>query len=358
MFSFRRHRECPAVPAANARGSLQLARTGPSVSPRQVMAVLLTVALLVAGCNSGASGGASAAGDMPITVAVVPGADNAPFMVAVREGLFRADGLKVTVDHYKSAGSEIDALAHGKADIAAGDYADFLYAEAHNRVKLHLIADGYDAAPGLIQILTVPGTKTTVTSPAALVGKTVATPEPQGIPYSSNVPYSMETLAADAVLQSEGVSPSSVTWRPMPTQDMIQALRAGTVSAILAAEPEILQAETQLGATEVLDACSGVTSGIPLSGYFSEAAFARAHATTVREFRAALAKAQNDSAMRGPVDTVLSHSAGMSAQDAALVTLGVYPTATSLGQVQRVATLMYDSGMIFNTLDIRSLVSG
>lgn len=340
---------------------MRLAPLGIDVPAWRALLGFLAVALLVAGCNSGASTGSSATADVPIRVAVIPGPESAPLMVAVREGLFRADGLKVAVEDYTSASSEISALRRGAVDIAAGDYADFFYAEANNQAKLHLIADGYDAVPGLIEILTLPGTKT-VTSPAALAGKIVATPEPQEIPYKPTVdpgvPYSMETLAADAVLSSDGVSPSSVTWRPMPTQDMIKALQAGSVSAILATEPEILQAEEQLGATEVLDACSGVTSGIPLSGYFSQAAYAKTHAATVREFQSVLLKAQNDSAMRGPVDTVLSHSVGMSAQDAALVTLGVYPTVTSLGQLQRVGTLMSDSGMIYNALDVKNLVSG
>ena len=76
----------------------------------------------------------------------------------------------------------------------------------------------------------------------------------------------MQTLAAEEVLQNDGVSPSSVNWTPMQEQDMIGALRSGQVKAILATEPYILQAEEQLGAVEVVNASSGVTSGLPMSG--------------------------------------------------------------------------------------------
>ena len=48
----------------------------------------------------------------------------------------------------------------------------------------------------------------------------------------------------------------------------------------------------------------------------------------------------------------------MSARNAALVTLGTYPTSLNVGQVQRVATLMYDSGMIRNPISVRTLTSG
>ena len=107
----------------------------------------------------------------------------------------------------------------------------------------------------------------------------VATPEPQLIPslngsYTTDtVPYSLETLATESVLGSDGVTPTGVTWKPTPMQDMIRELRSGQVSAILATEPYIIQAESQLGAVEVMDSCSGITANLPLSGYFSLAAF-------------------------------------------------------------------------------------
>jgi len=38
--------------------------------------------------------------------------------------------------------------------------------------------------------------------------------------------------------------------------------------------------------------------------------------------------------------------------------LGTYPTSLNVGQVQRVATLMYDSGMISNQINVSALTSG
>jgi NitT/TauT family transport system substrate-binding protein len=130
------------------------------------------------------------------------------------------------------------------------------------------------------------------------------------------------------------------------------------VKAILTTEPYILQAEEQLGAVELVDASSGVTSGIPMSGYFSLASYAHANPSAVRAFQAALAQAQAACAQRGRVQTVLSHLTGMSARNAALVTLGTYPTSLNVGQVQRVATLMYDSGMIRKPISVSTLTSG
>ncbi len=343
---------------------MRFVRFGAGVSVSRITLGIVSLALLVSACQvSSASGSGSASGGT-ITVGVVPGVDNAPLRVAVNDGLFRAHGLNVTIQTYPSLRPEFQALTSGHIDIAAGDYADFFYQQATGAASLHLIADGYDATSNLMEVLTAPGSP--VTTPAGLAGKTVATPQAQLIPPSSesssymndNVPFNMETLATEAVLQSDGVSPSSITWKPTPPQDMIPELRSGQVSAILVTEPLILQAQSELGAVELLDSCSGETAALPLSGYFSLASYDRAHASDVAAFQAALSAAQASSAMRGPVQAVLPSFAGVTAQEAALVTLGTYPTFLNVGQVQRVAGLMYDSGMISNPLSVSSMLSG
>lgn len=325
----------------------------------RITPLVLLVALLAAGCHVPGIGAAGAApGSGPIVVAVVPGIDNAPLRVGVTDGLFRQHGLNVAVRDYQSLAAEFAALTSGQAQIAVGDYTSFFYAQATGRASLSLIADAYDAAPNSVAILGLPGSG--ITTPQQLQGQAgeVATAPAQLSPFSRAVPYNVETLAAQEVLQNDGVSPSSVDWTPLPGQDMISALRGNHVKAILVSEPYILQAEEQLGAVEIVDASSGVTSGLPLSGYFSLATYAHAKPSVVQAFQAALDQAQADCAQRGPVQAVLPQLTGMSTRDAALVTLGTYPTSLNAGQVQRVATLMYDSGMIRNPINVGALTSG
>jgi NitT/TauT family transport system substrate-binding protein len=168
----------------------------------------------------------------------------------------------------------------------------------------------------------------------------------------------METLATESVLGSDGVTPTGVTWKPVPAQNLIGELRSGQVSAILATEPYIIEAESQVGAVEVIDSCSGVTANLPLAGYFSLSAYARAHRAQLQQFRAALASAQADAANLSPLQAMLPHFTGMSTQDATLATLGSFPTSLGVGQIQRVADLMYTSGVISHPLNVRSLASG
>jgi NitT/TauT family transport system substrate-binding protein len=335
---------------------MRLACAGVRNSALRIVLVVLPVAALAAGCHASGTGPSGASG--ALTVAVVPGIDNAPLRVAVQEGLFRQRGLAVTINDYPSLSAELHALTSSQAQIAAGDYTGFFYEQATGRAPLRLIADGDDAAADSIAILTLPSSG--ITTPQQLSGQPggVATLPAQVVPYSATIPYDIQTLAAEEVLQNDGVSPSSVAWKQVQAKDMIGALRSGKVKAILATEPYILQAEEQLGAVEVVNASSGVTSGLPLSGYFSLGSYADEHPGAVRAFQEALDQAQADCAQRGLVQAVLPQLTGISKGDAAQVTLGTYPSSLNVGQVQRVATLMYDSAMIRNPVSVSALTSG
>jgi NitT/TauT family transport system substrate-binding protein len=350
---------------------MRLVRASARTPGRRLMLALASVALLATGCHipgtAAASGGAT--GSQAITVAVVSGARsaplslaNAPLRVAVQNGVFSQRGLKVVIKSYPTLSGVIGALRDGTAQVASGDYTDFLYQQYAGALNLRLIADGYDAAPNLMEILTLPGSL--IATPQQLVGATVATPErvvsyPASVSTASaSLPYNIETLATATVLRDDGISPSAVNWKPTPVADMIGELRSHQVSAILVPEPYVFEAESQLGAQELLDSCSGATTGLPLAGYFSLANFAGTHSAALDQFRSALLQAQSDAGMRGPVQAVLPGATGMSVQDAALVTLGTYPASLSVGQVQRVAQLMFDAGMIGNTINIKRLASG
>lgn len=322
-----------------------------------IVAAALLVALLATGCNVLGTSSGQAPVNQKITVATVPGPAAAPLEVAVKNGLFRQHGVTVTVRDYKTIKDAYHALEAGQAAILNGDYADVFYQIAGGMgPKLRLIADGYDATSGTMEVLTLPGSG--IKTPQDLTGQAVAT-VPHGLaPFAANVPYNTQTLATESVLQGDGVSPSSVIWKPMAPGNMVNALRNRSVAAIVATEPYILQAESTLGAVELLDSCSGVTASVPLSGYFSTAAYAGRHAAALHAFQAGLYQAQANSAQRGAVQAALKALPGMDAQYATLVDLGQYPTFLSVGQIQRVADLMYGSGMINNTVSVRGLVFG
>jgi len=256
---------------------------------------------------------------------------------------------------------ELQALSKGNVDIASGDYADFFALVAKSQHPyLSIVADGYHAGPGVMEVLTYPGSG--ITTPQDLAHKTVATPEPQNIPVTPNSPmggfkpYSIDTLATASVLTSDGVNPSEITWTPMPEGDLINELASHKVSAILVDEPYIFQAESRLGAYAVLDSCSGATANLPLSGYFALSAFVKQRPLAVRVFRKVLEQAQKSAVMLGPVRSLLA-SEGMTMQSASLVTIGSYPTTLNAASLQRVADLMFNAEILTHSLNVRSMIA-
>jgi ABC-type nitrate/sulfonate/bicarbonate transport system substrate-binding protein len=335
-----------------ARACTRVVRPGRAVPRLGALLALLSLLFAATACHVGGSSSAGLAPGQDLTVAVVPGIDSVPLTVAARDRLFTQQGLGVSVEDFPSVDAAYTALTQGKVDVAAGDYTSFFYGIA-NGAPLALVADGYDAGTGTMQILTLPSSG--ITSPQDLAGKVVATPYAQVAPFSSTFPYSIDTLAAETVLNADGVNPTSIIWREKTQTQMISALKDGQVSAILVTEPLIIQAETELGAQEVLDACSGETANLPLSGYFTTQKFAKEHAAALGAFRTALSTAEADSAQRGVVQSVLLGE-HMSTLESDLVNVGQYPTFVNVGQIQRIADLMIQSGMISAPVSVQSLL--
>jgi ABC-type nitrate/sulfonate/bicarbonate transport system substrate-binding protein len=335
-----------------ARACTRVVRPGRAVPRLRALLALLSLLFAATACHVGGSSSAGLAPGQDLTVAVVPGIDSVPLTVAARDRLFTQQGLGVSVEDFPSVDAAYTALTQGKVDVAAGDYTSFFYGIA-NGAPLALVADGYDAGTGTMQILTLPSSG--ITSPQDLAGKVVATPYAQVAPFSSTFPYSIDTLAAETVLNADGVNPTSIIWKEKTQSQMISALKDGQVSAILVTEPLIIQAETELGAQEVLDACSGETANLPLSGYFTTQKFAKEHAAALGVFRTALSTAEADSAQRGVVQSVLLGE-HMSTLESDLVNVGQYPTFVNVGQIQRIADLMIQSGMISAPVSVQSLL--
>src|ERR1022692_884189 len=172
----------------------------------------LSLTMIASGCSlSGSSAATAAANDTTVTVAVVPGIDNATLELAQKDGLFTNAGIKVKIDAYATVSKEISALSSGTVDVAAGDYGDLFFAQANApRPIYQIIADGYDAVPGVIEIMTLPGSR--IKSPAQLAGQRIAAPAIGRVGTPTDAPDSLDIATATSVLQSFGVNLSVGRW--------------------------------------------------------------------------------------------------------------------------------------------------
>ncbi len=304
----------------------------------------LTV-LLAAGCSSATSGGAAVSST--ITIAAIPGVDTAPVYLAERDGLFAAEGLTHVVIHDVSTeGDALSAVATGQADIAASDYGDIFYAQSHTP-DLRILADGYDASAGVLEVLTWPNSP--INTPGALAGDTIGVPDEQVLPglAGSGHPVSLDAAAATQVLTNYlGNDAESINWQPMSQQQEVTELAAHDLNAAVLSQPYIYEAESQFGASVVFDACSGSTASLPLTGYVATNAWVKDNSAAVADFQAAMAKAGTDASMAGEVQKILPQTTGMTVADADLSTIGSYPTSTSAINLERVVRLMSNFDML------------
>ena len=144
---------------------------------RYLFAAASGLAVLVsAGCS--ASGGAAVSSR--VVIAAVPGVDNAPLFLAKKDGLFAQAGLtNVVIKTYASESQEFAALQNGSADIAASDYGDIFDKQARGP-DYRILADGYDATAGVLEVLTYGGSG--ITTPAQLANQKVGVPNNEILP--------------------------------------------------------------------------------------------------------------------------------------------------------------------------------
>jgi NitT/TauT family transport system substrate-binding protein len=349
-----------------AGGPMAQQRRRPTLT-RLALSVTAGIALLLAaGCSSGGSGGTSPVAGT-ITIAAVPSVDDAPLWLAKERGLFAAAGLNVQINTVSSDAAAVAEVANGQAQIAASDYGNILAYQANPKNSgnlLYLLADGYDAGTGNVEILVRPPSSTNlhpITDPAQLTNQTIGIPDQltiadHGAPASDSsptptvpkhFPSSLDAVAASAEMSDFLLDVSLVVhWQPMSEQQELTDLQNGTLKAVLLTQPYVYEAEADFGAIELTDVFSGQTANLPLSGYVAADSWAERNSQAVADFRSALDDAQTQAAMIGPVQQTLRTTLGISQADADMTSLGTYPTSISDLQISRVATLVQSAGVV------------
>ena len=164
-----------------------------------------------------------------VVFAWVPAIDALPYMVALEEKAFEAQGIEVVDQKLASATGLVDALLAGRADV--GPYGTApgiaMVAESQNPGTLRIFGlSGGDADTPYVNSTLLVQKGSPIKSLADLKGKKLG--HNPGIQWRTNVRY---------ILRAMNIKESDVTLVELPFPLQVQALLAGTVDATITIDP-------------------------------------------------------------------------------------------------------------------------
>ena len=320
-------------------------------------------ALLAAGCSSG-SGSSNATGtsSAPIgplekttlNVAVVPAMDSAGFFVALHEGLFAAEGLKINYSPATSSDTVIAGQVKGQYDITAGNYVSYIQAQVAGTANLQIVAEGSVMEQGAQVIFTLPS------SPIKTLGQL------KGHLLGVNAPDNIDYLLSASVLAEHGITPREVKFpsKPIPFPDMGQELASGKIAAATLPEPFASLAEEEYGAVTLADLNQGATQDFPVEGYVVTKAWAKKYPHTLAAFVRALEQGQQIAdTNRAAVEKAFQSLSGpqngqVPPKIASVMALDNYPLGVDAVRLQRVANVMFQFGLLSTPFKIQNMLGG
>jgi NitT/TauT family transport system substrate-binding protein len=306
-----------------------------------VTGVLVAVALAGCGGSTPSAGGLE---KTDLKVGVLPIPDAATVYIAQSKGYFAAEGLNVTPVVLTNGSETVSRVVSGAVDIAYSAYIPIIQAVSAG-VKVRVISDGYRGRSNLYPIVTRPDSP--IHDARQLAGKKIGLINTKGFP----------SLLTDAALASVDVAASAVHLVEIPYPNMPAALQNGSIDAAFMTEPYLSQSRKTFGARAIIDTMSGPTADLPVGGYVSSPKFMTGDPKTLAAFDRAMAKAQAAAADRALVGEMLpTYVHGLSPAVAQSITLGAYPVALDATQLQRVADLMTQFGVLPSHFDVQRLL--
>jgi NitT/TauT family transport system substrate-binding protein len=313
-------------------------------------------ALAAAGCSAGdppgqATGTGPAAGGGPpektsLQIGSLKSVTAAGLYIAQQRGFFKDAGLDVTIVPTTGSGPVMADLLNGRLDVNFGNYVSFIAAQARGVATLRILDEGNNAISRQQGLVVMPHSP--VTSLRALAGTTIGV----------NALENLAQILLASLLAGERLSLSSVKLVAVPFPDMGSALAAGRIDAALLVEPYLTEARLQYRTVTIADSNQGATADLPISGYIATAAWAARYPKTAAAFVRALNRGQ---ALAGTshtaVEQVMTSYTGASPRVASLVVAGQFPQGVNQAQMQRVADLMHQYGMLQRPFDVAPMIS-
>lgn len=297
--------------------------------------------------GSGANPGAGGLEKTKIKIGTIPVVDIAPLHYAIEQGYFKDEGLEVETVVQPNGQAAIQGIMSGDLDITFSTYAATFTAQSQRVADFKVVADGLAAKANHLMVVATPNSP--VKKAADLPGKKIAI----------TAKNTFTDLAPMAVMKVQGIDYQQIQWIPMALPDMLGAMTKGDVDAAVVVEPWVTKAMKEAGAIPVLDAASGPTAELPMSGYMAVAGagkFATTSPNTIAAFQRALAKAQAQGTDRSKMEPMFVKYAKLDESTAKLVTISTYSTNLEPNRIQRTANLLEEFGAIQGHLDVTPMI--
>ena len=332
-------------------------------------AVLAISALAAAACGgSSSSGGPSAPAHGPLEqthlrVGMPKNELGAlPLFTGVDKGYFKQQGIDVTVDDsYASYQDTLKALGDGKVDLVYDDYVHAILQMSTGSYRLQLVAEGYTAGDGSVQLLTKPTAnlseqqiQTVFHAPNGFLVPMAGTGNPDTEYTVPTVMFMtrLTDVANSLKLRAGTVAPHI---KPMTASAIGDKFTGATPDQILAgveAEPNLSSTTANNKVTKLMDLTRGSTQAMPMGGYFTKQDFAITDTNLLKAFTAGLNQAKTVTGQRATAMAEMQahYGAMASATVVSSISFGTFPTTVSVDRVRRVLTLMQDLDLaqVFN----------
>jgi ABC-type nitrate/sulfonate/bicarbonate transport system substrate-binding protein len=263
---------------------------------------------------------------------------------AEEAGLFEQRGLDVSLEQTSGGAQAIPSLIAGEYDITYGNYTSALLA-AQQGLPVRIVA-GNDVGADDHAIMVAADSP--YQSPADLAGARIAVNNLQNI----------GTVAVNAVLEDAGVDISTIQFVELPLPDMAAALDAGDVDAIWQVEP--FQASSLAAGHRVLfPLFSGPVEDMPVAGWLTTEQYAQENPEVVEAFREAMAASMEQlQGNRERLVELVPTYTQVPAETVEQVALPEWNAEVDAAQLQKMADLMLEYGIIGEEFDVQTMIAG
>jgi NitT/TauT family transport system substrate-binding protein len=292
--------------------------------------------LAVAGCSSTSGGASGGLEKTNIVVDAFPAIDSAGLFIAQMDGLFKQQGLNVTIDLAQNSQQAITGQLAGKFDITSADYVTYVDNVLLRKAPLRIVAESSFLQPNVLTLMVRAGSG--VRSITQLRHQVI----------SVNAPKDIGTLLIDSLLTENGIPLSDVKFNNDVAFPSVGAdLASGRVDAAFAPEPFVSLNEIEGGAQELADLDQGTTTNFPVQGVAVTQSWARQNPNTLAAFERAYSQGQQIAdTNRAAVETALEKFLQLPPLAASLISLPSFPTGVDPVRLQRLVDAMLRFGLL------------